>query len=388
VVVRQTPQPAQVSMYMATTETTFTVPQGDFELTRPDAAPTSPLRAWDAADEYVLSHLPDTGPRTLVLNDGFGALAVALAQRDTTSVSDSFQALRAATTNLSANRRSANLTSSVQPVDGPFDLAIIKIPRTLSLLEHQLHTIRASSHPETVVIGAGMVKHIHTSTLSLFEQIIGPTTTTLAKKKARLIHPDLAPDTDPGISPWPKTMSLDRGRTVVVQAGVFGGTKLDFGTRILLDNLPELETNKGRTLDVVDLGCGNGIVGTVVAEKPNVHVTFVDESYLAVSSADATFRHNHPTLSADTLVGDCGEDLPDASFDLVLNNPPFHRSNELTDATAWKMFNQSLRILRTGGELRVVGNRHLGHHAKLKRIFGNCAVVSSTPKFVVLSAHA
>ncbi|MFW2381898.1 MAG: methyltransferase [Acidimicrobiales bacterium] len=373
---------------MATVESAFTVPQGDFQLTRPGASPGSPLRAWDAADEYLLNHIPESGPRTLIVNDGFGALAVALAQRDTTSVSDSLQALRAAATNLSVNGRTANLISSVEPIDGPFDLAVIKIPRTRSLLEHQLHTIRASSHPETVVIGAGMVKHIHTSTLSLFEQIIGLTTTSLAKKKARLIHADLADGTDPGSSPWPKTVSWDRGLTVVVHAGVFGGTKLDLGTRVLLDNLPELEPKEGRTLDVVDLGCGNGIVGTVLANNPSVRVTFVDESYLAVSSADATFRHNHPTQSAETLVDDCGESLPDASFDVVLNNPPFHRNNELTDATAWKMFNQSQRILRTGGELRVVGNRHLGYHAKLRRIFGNCAVVGATPKFVVLSARA
>ena len=44
------------------------------------------------------------------------------------------------------------------------------------------------------------------------------------------------------------------------------------------------------------------------------------------------------------------------------------------------------RALQVGGELWVVGNRHLAHHAKLQRIFRNCEVVGSSPKFVVLRA--
>jgi 16S rRNA (guanine1207-N2)-methyltransferase len=49
------------------------------------------------------------------------------------------------------------------------------------------------------------------------------------------------------------------------------------------------------------------------------------------------------------------------------------------------MFEQAKNSLRTGGELRIVGNRHLGYHLKLKRLFGNCEVVASDRKFVVLS---
>jgi 16S rRNA (guanine1207-N2)-methyltransferase len=50
------------------------------------------------------------------------------------------------------------------------------------------------------------------------------------------------------------------------------------------------------------------------------------------------------------------------------------------------MFTGSRAALRPGGELWVVGNRHLGYHVKLKRVFGNCDVVASNPKFVVLRA--
>ena len=46
----------------------------------------------------------------------------------------------------------------------------------------------------------------------------------------------------------------------------------------------------------------------------------------------------------------------------------------------------SLHVLAQGATRRVVGNRHLGYHAKLRRLFGAADVVASTPKFVLLRA--
>jgi 16S rRNA (guanine1207-N2)-methyltransferase len=43
-------------------------------------------------------------------------------------------------------------------------------------------------------------------------------------------------------------------------------------------------------------------------------------------------------------------------------------------------------VLRPGGELRIVANRHLGHHAAIRRVLGAVEVVGSDPRFVVLSA--
>ncbi len=70
----------------------------------------------------------------------------------------------------------------------------------------------------------------------------------------------------------------------------------------------------------------------------------------------------------------------------MLNNPPFHSHRATTDTTARRMFGTARAALREGGELWVVGNRHLGYHVRLRRLFGNCEVVASDPKFVVLRA--
>ena len=48
------------------------------------------------------------------------------------------------------------------------------------------------------------------------------------------------------------------------------------------------------------------------------------------------------------------------------------------------MFADSARVLRPGGTITVVANRHLGHHVALRRWFDDVGVVGSDPRFVVL----
>ncbi|MDM6867274.1 methyltransferase, partial [Escherichia coli] len=67
-------------------------------------------------------------------------------------------------------------------------------------------------------------------------------------------------------------------------------------------------------------------------------------------------------------------------------NPPFHQQHAITDHIAWQMFNDARRSLKYGGELYVVGNRHLDYFRKLKRAFGNCTTIATNNKFVILKA--
>ena len=50
------------------------------------------------------------------------------------------------------------------------------------------------------------------------------------------------------------------------------------------------------------------------------------------------------------------------------------------------MFRQARTALRKGGALWIVGNRHLGYHSKLKRLFGRCTTIASNRKFIMLKA--
>jgi 16S rRNA (guanine1207-N2)-methyltransferase len=378
----------------------MTAPWGEYTLTRFPEDPRDLLRAWDASDAYLLRHLAESGTRldgtVVIVGDRWGALTTALAGYGPTQITDSFLSREATRANLERGGVEPDAVRLLTTRDTPpdrVDVLLVRIPKSLALLEDQLHRLAPAVHEGTVVIGTGMVKEIHTSTLRLFERILGPTRTSLARQKARLVlcTPDAEVLAARGDDPWPYTYRLPddigvlAGRTVVNHAGVFCADRLDIGTRFFLRQLPKAPAD-GR---VVDLGCGNGVVGTAVAlAGPDAEVVFVDESYQAVASAQATYEANRPgaDAGAEFLVGDGLEGFPPGSVDLVLNNPPFHSHQATTDATARRMFTGARRALRPGGELWVVGNRHLGYHVTLRRIFGNGEVVASDSKFVVLRA--
>ena len=407
-------------------ENELEIPQGNFALDRYPHSDDPNLRAWDAADEYILGHIaekPVKGP-TLILNDEFGAIAIVLAtvSRDNkdvagpiTSVSDSCLSTEAAKRNLKACDLPA---SAVKLTPGPsmgrikagtINTLILKIPRTLALLEDQLHVVRPLLAPKARIVAGGMTKNIHDSTLGLFEQILGPTKTSLAVKKSRLIHTRLDAKLKPGKSRFPDKWE-DMGIKTVNHANVFSGRSLDVGTRFMLETLglsghlaDKDDMTGGRVMpggqtfnqttfrdrDAIDLGCGNGILGTALAlANPDLLVRFVDESYQAIESAKATFKANlGAKRKAVFKVGNMLEGIDDDSIDLVMCNPPFHVQGARGDDTAMQMFLEAARVLKPGGSLYVVGNRHLGYHTKLRRDFSAAAIVGSNSKFVVVRAE-
>lgn len=370
--------------------TQFTTPFGHFQLCRFPEKQRDPLRAWNAADEYVLNYLVENTlvrdeTRPLILNDDFGALTVALHRWRPQMLSDSFLAHQATRSNLDKNTLPADavtLLSSLETPQTPLDLVIIKIPKTLAMLEEQLHRLKPLLTANTTVIGAAMAKHVHTSTLQLFETIVGATTTSLAWKKARLIFCKVQLTLVAPPNPYPTCYKLENSQlTICNHANVFSQGGLDIGSRFFLAHLPHDEKYK----TIVDLGCGNGVVGLMAALKnPQAQIIFTDESFMAIDSAENNFRRALPQHPAQFRVTDCLNGITDNSVDLILNNPPFHQQHSVGDHIAWQMFVEAKKALRPGGELWVIGNRHLGYHDKLKRLFGNCHLIASNPKFVIL----
>ena len=372
--------------------TTLAVGQGEFVLQR-NPQDTS-LQAWDAADEFLLKHVHENqflraNDRVLLLNDSYGALALALASHSPYSWNDSYLAQQGLRENLLANGYPLEQVTTNTAIDFPsvdIDSVLIKIPKTLAMLEYQLYALRDLLRQDSRIIAAGMARHIHSSTLKLFESIIGPTTTTRAVKKSRLILTQRDHSLKEGQSNYPGSYELevDRNYQIINHAGLFSRDRLDGGSRFLLENMAVGE----QFLRIVDLGCGNGVLGLVAAVmNPASTLLFCDESHMAIASARSNFQSAFKAArEAEFRVGNCLHGVDDDSRDLVLINPPFHLQHSIGDAIAWQMFKDAQRVLVKGGELRIVGNRHLGYHAKIKKLFGNCTTIATNKKFVILSA--
>ena len=367
-------------------------PFAQLDLIRQPEQHNDPLQAFDAADEYLLSHLAEQQPhaatRVLILNDSFGALAASLEGHvQVTSSSDSFLAAQGLEKNLVRNGKTfdaVKFTPASQVATGPFDRVLIRVPKTLALLEEQLIRLQGQLAPGAEVIAGAMIKHLPRAAGELLERYIGPMQASLAVKKARLLIATVA-DRPVAVSPYPTRYTLDTPAIELLNhANVFCREGLDIGTRAFLPHLPK---NLG-SARVADLGCGNGVLAIASAlQNPDAQYTLVDESYMAVQSAaenwQAALGAREVRVRADD--GLAGQEAQ--SLDVVLCNPPFHQQQVVGDFLAWRMFQQAREALVVGGALYIVGNRHLGYHSKLARLFRGVEQVAATPKFVILKAR-
>ncbi|WP_025120010.1 MULTISPECIES: 23S rRNA (guanine(1835)-N(2))-methyltransferase RlmG [unclassified Serratia (in: enterobacteria)] len=356
----------------------------------PQQEEATQLQAWEAADEYLLQQLDnvDIGERpVLIFNDNFGTLVCALHGHKPYSISDSYMSQLATRHNLKLNEldvEQVTLQDSLAELPANPAVVLIRIPKALALLEQQLRALRDVVAPDTLIVAGAKARDVHTSTMQVFERVLGPTRTSLAWKKARLIYcqvADIVPPAAPETTDW---LLDDTDWLIHNHANVFSRSGLDIGARLFLEHLPkELQGH------IVDLGCGNGIIGMrALVQNPLAQMTFVDESYMAVASSELNVAHNLPQ-DMDRCQFEVNNSLAGIereSVQAVLCNPPFHQQHAITDHTAWQMFCDAKRCLQVGGELWIVGNRHLDYYQKLRRLFGNCTTVASNQKFLILKA--
>ena len=380
------------------------------------------LQAWDSADELIIEHIEsllsegafqigtgESDGSMMIFNDDFGALGCWFSHLAPYWISDSYISLRSLHENLKANqlldtsdtdKSDALKTAPVQtltsvesstftPAKAP-QIIVVKVPRALALLEQQLIDLQKYITPDTQIIATGKVKAITKSVLNLFERYIGPTTTSLAKKKSRLIFASPRPSLKQADSPYPTRWQCKSttGITLTIDnlANTFARQSLDIGARIMLEHMTVSANDV-----VVDLGCGNGVLGVnALSLAPDAKVIFVDESYMALESARLNVLNNFPDKldQCEFVASNCLETLLQREYKpavtKILCNPPFHQQNAITDHIAWQMFTDSRDLLIKSGHLVVVGNRHLDYHIKLKKLFGGAKVLASDKKFVIL----
>jgi 16S rRNA (guanine1207-N2)-methyltransferase/23S rRNA (guanine1835-N2)-methyltransferase len=364
------------------------------------------LQAWDAADEYLINYVNEHAligntSKVSIFNDTFGALTTSLCHANTDKpdvvcINDSYISAQGIRYNIEQNAldsRNVRQLNSLDNLPSDIDVILYKIPKSKSLLIEQLIQIKNSVNDNCIFIAADRAKDIHSATLKVFEKYLGTTKTSLAVKKARLVFCQLD-NTQVHRSPFPTIWTLPNQSTADLtskdfiisnHANVYAREKLDIGARYFIENLPEVSADS----QIIDLGCGNGVIGlSILAKQPGANIQFIDESTMAIASAEQNIKQNLPQCidQCQFNLNDCLTGIESNSVDLILCNPPFHQNSATTDHIAWQMFKDSHRVLKKGGELRIIGNRQLAYHIKLQRIFGNEKLIASNNKFVTQSA--
>jgi 16S rRNA (guanine1207-N2)-methyltransferase len=142
---------------------------------------------------------------------------------------------------------------------------------------------------------------------------------------------------------------------LTTDSGVFSAGRLDPGTRFLLDAAPP-PPDAG---DLLDLGCGYGPLGLVLASRaPAARVWAVDVNQRAIELCERNASHAKLANVTCVTVSDSGPDtaqLP-KQYDLIWSNPPIRIGKPALHA----MLASWLGRLAPGAAAYLVVQRHLG----------------------------
>lgn len=143
-------------------------------------------------------------------------------------------------------------------------------------------------------------------------------------------------------------------------AGVFARGGVDRGSRLLLATLEPAGAQR-----VLDLGCGYGVLGIVVAARlPQARVVLLDVNPRAVALAQENAIVNH----VDNVQVRCGDGcaaVAGEAFDLVLFNPPIRAGREVV----MRLLREAHECLAPHGRLYLVARTQQGART-LGRLMG------------------
>ena len=362
------------------------------------------LPAWDQvtpAEILLAEHVDLTTPaRYLLFGAHHGALAVALARRfpqgDLLVVDPGYIALQMTSRTLSANtiqNARVSAESSLLPAQqDSFAAVLMVLPKGRRLARRWLvETYPLLSSDGTFYLAGANSEGIQ-SVIQDAGEVFGKSSILDYRKGNRVARfrkgqvsqslPGWA--SEPGCLPgtWRQFDINIRGVDLHIRSlpGVFSYDRLDDGTRLLIDHLEVLPGSQ-----VLDFGCGYGVLGLYAALSGAAHVDMVDDHLDAVACAQENIRLNG-LHTAQAFPGDGLDWARDQHYDLVVSNLPFHTGKEVDYGASQALIAGLPHLLKPGGQLVIVANRFIRYESLMEQAFGNVVVLARTGKYHVLKS--
>lgn len=171
---------------------------------------------------------------------------------------------------------------------------------------------------------------------------------------------------------------LDKSLGLWTQPGVFSWDRIDPGSALLVKHLPAMQG------EGADLGAGIGFLAHAILTSPKVEkLTLVDIDRRAVEAA----RRNVSDPRVEVLWTDVrATGIAPASLDFVVMNPPFHAEGTEDRHLGQTFIRQAASLLRRGGVLWLVANRHLPYEKVLEELFRTATPRQDTGGYKVFEA--
>lgn len=169
--------------------------------------------------------------------------------------------------------------------------------------------------------------------------------------------------------------------------GVFAHESVDSGSHYLLRHLPVPRASSR----VLDFACGAGVLGACLQQQqPQLQVTYVDVSALALAATEATLTRNKLATDGDSTTVMAADKLDTklGKFDFIVSHPPFHTGVATDYRIGQQFLRQAREHLTAQGELWLVANKFLPWPELIEQSFGHCERIANDNRYAVYRAQA
>lgn len=157
--------------------------------------------------------------------------------------------------------------------------------------------------------------------------------------------------------------------------GVFCKEHLDFGTRLLLENIAWDEIDG----DILDVGCGYGPIGIIASKLTNNKVVMCDVNRRAIHLARMNAKENH--VNVTVLESDCYQNI-NGKFNTIITNPPIRAGKKIV----YEILFGAKDYLDNNGSLYLVIHKDQGAKSLIKdlEVEYNVQVLEKNKGFFVI----
>ena len=177
-----------------------------------------------------------------------------------------------------------------------------------------------------------------------------------------------------------KTTINNKDYEFVSDNGVFSKDEIDYGSKALLNVLLK-EDLKG---DLLDLGCGYGLIGVVLKnEFPELNIDMIDINLRAIELS----KQNCDINKVSNYVFESnGFEKINKGYNVIITNPPIRAGKEVV----YSFFENSFDTIKKNGTLYVVMRKSHGAKSameKLNSLFNNCELIKKDKGFYIFKAN-
>lgn len=283
------------------------------------------------------------------------------------------------------NRRLVpGFSASPWPPSGPFDVALLRLPKSRDELEMTLAAVAGVLAPAgRIVVYGGNDEGIR-SAGSALREVADEAETVAARGHGRVLAATATQATDRrrnSLAAWRTVSRLTIGgvgeRDWVSYPGTFAHTRLDEATALLIGALPSLPPGSR----VLDYACGTGpVAAALLASEPTRAVDAMDNDTVALEALRENVPAARPILGS--RVAGAGR-----TYRTIVSNPPIHAGIAEDHSLLERLIADAHASLEPGGSLHLVVQRRVPLQRLLSVHFGRTTVAAENARFRVWRAE-